>query len=56
MKILKCHTILDHVPIPDEEKKLSWNFYFQTSLWCLKGFMKALKPFEAPKKSMKIKI
>ena len=29
-------------PILDEEKKLTLNFYFHTSLWCIKGFMKAL--------------
>ena len=42
------------------EIKIKLNFYFHTSLWCLKGFMKALKafikPFEAPQRSMKIKI
>ena len=32
--------------------KISLNFYFHTSLWCLKGLTKAfkafIKPFEAP--------
>ena len=41
-------------PIPDED------FYFHTSLWGLKGFMKALKvfikPFGAPQRSVRIKI
>ena len=36
------------------------NFYFRTSFWCLKRVMKAfkafIKPFEAPQKSVKIKI
>ena len=40
--------------------KIYLNFYFHTSLWRLKGFMKAfkvfIKPFEAPQRSVKIKI
>ena len=40
--------------------KINLNFYFDTSLWCPKGFMKAfkdsIKPFEAPQRSAKIKI
>ena len=39
--------------------KTNLNFYFHTSLWCLKKFyegFKSLKPFEAPQKSVKIKI
>ena len=46
------------VPIPDEEKKIKLNFYFHTSLWCLKRFMKAffIKTSEAPQRSVKIKI
>ena len=31
------------VPIPDEEKKIKLNFYFHTSLWCLKRFYECLK-------------
>ena len=31
------------VPIPDEEKKIKLNFYFHTSLWCLKSFYEGLK-------------
>ena len=31
------------VPIPDEKKKIKLNFYFHTSLWCLKKFYKGLK-------------
>ena len=44
------------VPIPDKEKKLSWNFYFHTS-WCLKRFYEGLhKTFwDTTTKSMKIK-
>ena len=42
------------------EIKIKLNLYFHTSLWCLKGFMKALKafiePFEAPQWNVKIKI
>ena len=48
------------VPILDKEKKLTQNFYFHTSFWCLKDFMKAvkvfIKPFEEPQRIMKIKI
>ena len=43
------------VPIPDEEKKLSEIFIFTLLCGVLKGFMKA-KPFEAPQRSVKIKI
>ena len=32
-------------PIPDEEKKINLNFYFHTSLWCLKRFYEGLKGF-----------
>ena len=35
------------------EIKIKVNVYFDTSLWCLKRFM---KPFEAPQRSAKIKI
>ena len=46
------------IPIADEERKLK--LYFHTSLWCRKGFMKPLKafmkPFEAPQRSVKIKM
>ena len=42
------------------EIKIKLTFYFHTSLWCLKRIMKAfkalIKPFEAPQKSVKIKI
>ena len=33
------------VLIPDEEKKNQVNFYFHTSLWCLKWFYEGLKGF-----------
>ena len=39
--------------------KIELNFYFHTSLWCLKRFyegLKGLKPFEAPQRSVKMKI
>ena len=29
-------------PIPDKEKKINLNFYFHTSLWCLKRFYESL--------------
>ena len=42
------------------ELKIKLNFYFHTSLWWSKGFMKAfkafIKPFDAPQRSVKIKI
>ena len=42
------------------EIKIKLNFYFHTSLWCLKrfyeGFKAFIKPFEAPQRSVKIKI
>ena len=39
------------------EIKIKLNLYFHTSLWCSKGFMKAfIKTFEAPQRSVKIKI
>ena len=47
-------------PNPGQSEKIKLIFYFHTSLWCLKGFMKAfkafIKPFEAPQRSVKIKI
>ena len=36
------------VPIPDKEKKIKLNFYFHTSFF--------IKPFEAPQRSVEIKI
>ena len=48
------------VQILDEEKKLTSIFIFLLLCGALKGFMKALKafikPFEAPQRSVKIKI
>ena len=31
-----------NVPIPDKVKKIKLNFYFHTSLWCLKRFYEGL--------------
>ena len=39
-------------PNSGRRENINLNFYFQTSLWCLKR----LKPFDAPRKSVKIKI
>ena len=42
--------------------KIKLNFYFHTSLWCLKRFyegfkgLEGIKPFEAPQRIVKIKI
>ena len=48
------------VPIPDEEKKLTYIFIFPLLCGASKGFAKAfkafIKPFETPKRSVKIKI
>ena len=48
------------VPIPDKEKKLSSIFIFTLLCGASKGFMKAfkafIKPFEAPQRSVKIKV
>ena len=48
------------VPILEEEKKKNLDFYCRTSLWCLKGSMKAfkafIKPFETPQRSVEIQI
>ena len=45
---------------PGQRKKIKLNFYFHTSLWCLKSFYEGLKafikPFEASKRSVIIKI
>ena len=45
-------------PDPGQREKIDLNFYFHTSLYASKGFMKALKafikPFEAPQRSVKI--
>ena len=40
------------------EIKIELDFYFHTSSWCLKSFHEGLfiKPFEAPQRSVKIKI
>ena len=48
------------VPIPDEEKKLTWIFAFTLLCGASKGFIKAfkalIKPFEASQRSVEIKI
>ena len=55
------HELNPQRPNPGQGEKIKLNFYFHTSLCCLKkGFMKALKAFikhfETPQKSVKIKI
>ena len=35
-------TLTLNVPIPDKVKKIKLNFYFHTSLWCLKRFYEGL--------------
>ena len=39
-------------PDPGQREKIKLNFRFHT-LWCLKAF---IKPFEAPQRSVKIKV
>ena len=45
---------------PRRIEKINWNFYFRTSLWCLKRFYQTwkafIKPFEAPQRSLRVKI
>ena len=44
-------------PNPRRREKIKLNFDFHASLWCLKRFNEGLiKPFEAPQRSVKIKI
>ena len=44
-------------PVPHEDKKLSYIFYFTLLFGASKGVVKAfIKPFEAPQRSVKIKI
>ena len=45
-----CHKLNLSRPNPGRREKNKLNFHFHTSLWCL------IKPFEAPQRSMKIKI
>ena len=52
----RIHNLALLVPIPGEEKKLSQIFIFTLPCGVSKGFMKALKAFEAPQRSVKIKI
>ena len=47
-------------PDPGQREKINLNFYFHTSLWCLKryfmkGFKVFIKPFKAPQRKVKIK-
>ena len=54
------HWLTFSVQIPDEKRKLTYIFIFTFLYGVSKGFMKALKafikPFEAPKRSVKVKI
>ena len=47
-------------PVQLHKIKINLNFYFYSSLWCLKKFSEGLKglhkPFETPQRSTKIKI
>ena len=60
IQIIPCKTALT-LPVPSIsesciEIKIKFNFYFHTSLWCMKAFKALMKPFEAPQRSVKIKI
>ena len=35
----------------DPRRREKFNFYFHTLLWCWKGFMASVKPFEAPQRT-----
>ena len=55
-----CATVFNPShPNPERWEKIKSNFYFYTSLWCLKHFMKAfkafIKPIEAQQRSAKLK-
>ena len=39
-------------PDPGRREKINLNFYFHTSLWCLKKAF--VRPFEVPQRSVKI--
>ena len=60
--LLSCPLTLKGLFISESciEIKIELKFYFHTSLWCLKRFYEGLKafikPFEAPQRSVKIKI
>ena len=43
-------------PNPALREKIKLNVYFHTSLWSLKRLYEAIKPFEAPQRSVKIEI
>ena len=58
-KGIVTYEILSFLMRPSE--KINLNFYFHTSLWCLKKFYEGLKApqgtaFETPQRSVKIKI
>ena len=51
-------TLISSRPNPGRKEEIKLNFYFQTSLWCLKRFYEGLKkafikPFEALQRSVK---
>ena len=54
--LMLYHTLTLHVPIPDEEKIISLISILTLLCGASKGFMKALKAFEPPQRSVKIKI
>ena len=60
LKIQQINNINPSRPNPRQREKINLNFYFHTSLWCLKRFYERLKGlikrFEAPQRSVKIKI
>ena len=41
---------------PGQREIINLNLYFHISLWCLERSKAFIKPFEAPKKSVKMKI
>ena len=57
---VKISTLTFPIPIPDKERKLTTVFISALLFGVLKGFMRAfrvfIKPFEAPQRSVKIKI
>ena len=43
MGTLSTNELIFPVPVSGEEKNFKLNFYFLTSLWCLKRFFEGLK-------------
>ena len=56
INLVTIHYINTSHPNPGQREKIKLNFYFHTSLWCLKAFKAFIKPFKTPQRSVKINI